>query len=104
MITYEDLQQAITECQAEREPNSNTCIKLAAFLTIREILFSDKQPSGGYSYDAPPPDVSRETLSEFMAAVSRADKNEVWAVMDELMNTLHLINPRLYDGVMKKIS
>ena len=44
MITEKDLQEAIAECQGERNPNANTCIKLAAFYTIRNELFgnSDK--------------------------------------------------------------
>lgn len=35
-------------------------------------------------------------------AVAKA-LNEVLAVMDELMTTLSVVNPRLYDGVMRKL-
>ena len=39
MITERDLQEAIAECNGERNPNANTCIKLAAFLTIQKEMF-----------------------------------------------------------------
>lgn len=117
MITREDIEQAIFECQAEREPNSNTCIKLAAFLTIREQLFSDNPPRttapepSGYSYAAPP-DVSRETTpgtvyidskSEFAEAINGMDNDKAWALIDELMKILKSMSPRLYDAVMRRI-
>ena len=41
MITEKDLLEAIAECQGERNPNANTCIKLAAYYTILDHL-SDK--------------------------------------------------------------
>ena len=41
MITEQDLQEAIAECQGERHPNANTCMKLAAFYTIKNELYPD---------------------------------------------------------------
>lgn len=105
MITRDELEQAIYECQAERDPNSQTCIKLAAFLTIREIMFSEQEPQR-YSYSPPPTDdVSRETEpdSEFLQLIRKMNTSDAWALMDELMDTLKVINRRLYDGVMRRI-
>ena len=34
MIKEEDLQEAIAECQGVRNPNANTCLKLASYYTI----------------------------------------------------------------------
>ena len=106
MITREDLEQAICECQAEREPNANTCIKLAAFYTLRDRICPDRPQT--YSYAAEPPHVSRETTriesdSDFIKAINEADMGNVLKIMDELMDTLKVINPRLYDGVMRRI-
>ena len=39
MITEKDLQEAIAECKGKRNPDSSTCIKLAAFLIIQEHLY-----------------------------------------------------------------
>ena len=56
MITRHDLEEAIAECQGQRNPNASTCLKLAAFYTIRKELFGEEkeveQPM--YSY-APEP-------------------------------------------------
>ena len=37
MITEQDLLEAIAECQGQRNPNANTCIKLAAYYIILEL-------------------------------------------------------------------
>lgn len=104
MITERDLQEAIAECQGVKTPNANTCIKLAAFYTIQEHMFGDHET---YSY-APPPEIVSNNITyisdtEFSKAVSEMDVNDILAVMDELMSTLQVINPRLYAGVMRKI-
>lgn len=113
MITEQDLQEAIAECQGERNPNANTCIKLAAFYTIKNELFptDNKTKSVDYSFAPPPTETPLDTSgtigdygeSDFLQAVKGKDPAEVWAVMDELMETLLLVNHRVYDGVMRKI-
>ena len=41
--------------------------------------------------------------SEFMQACSGKSISQVMAVMDELMDALQVIQPRLYDAVMNKL-
>ena len=41
--------------------------------------------------------------SEFLQALTGKPQRAVWVVMDELMDTLRVVNPRAYDGVMRKI-
>ena len=103
MITEQDLQSAIAECQGKRDPNAQDCIKLAAFYTIKEHLYPEVRESFTYS---PPPPITEETYesdSDFMRAVSGMKQADVMRVMDELMDTLSVINPRLYNGVMSKL-
>ena len=114
MITEKDLQEAIAECQGERNPNANTCIKLAAFYTIRNELFgnSDRLPvvannATGYSFAAAPVDTA-ETIhydsgTDFSQAIDGRKPEDVWPIMDELMDTLQVLMPRLYNGVMRKL-
>lgn len=126
MITEKDLQEAIAECQGERNPNANTCIKLAAFYTIRDHLFPEeaeqltKQPvssqigdSGfempsAYSY-APPPDEVETTINyysdtEFGRLIDGRKASEIWPVVDELVSeAVQTINPRLYEAFLRKI-
>lgn len=106
MIREDDLRAAIAECQGERNPNAQTCMKLAAYYTILRELDGDKAPS--YSYDnAPvlPPVVNVEYSSdtEFGEALKGINQASAWALIDELMSTLEAIQPRLYDSVMRRL-
>ena len=117
MITEQDLAQAIAECQGERHPNANTCIKLAAFLTIRNELFGDKEENHfaddskmevpqEYSFAGPQVEensVAYESGTEFGQAINGKRQDKVFSVLDELMSTLQIVNTRLYDAVMRRL-
>lgn len=109
MITEHDLAQAIAECQGERNPNANTCIKLAAFYTIRNELFGKPDQLPQYSYAAAPDEpadthtIDYTSGTEFSRAIDGRNPDDIWPVMDELMATIQTIMPRLYDGVMRKL-
>lgn len=111
MITEKDLQEAIAECQGQRNPNANTCIKLAAFYTIRRELFGEEKEAGqlpGYSF-LPAPESTAELLirnksdSDFARAIDGRKQEEIWPLMDEMMDTIHAIHPRLYMAVMDRL-
>lgn len=105
VITEQDLKQAIAECQGERNPNANTCIKLAAYYTIYDQMYGRKteQPSfTGYS-TASAPTIDYVGDSDFIKAISGKDINSVMPILDELMSTLEILYPRLYDSVIAKI-
>lgn len=42
--------------------------------------------------------------SEFLQAIAGKDSAGVWNVINELMDTLNLVNPKVYDSVMRKLS
>ena len=103
MITEKELREAIAECQGQRNPNANTCIKLASFYTILDHI-KEEEPMPSYSYAAQPAiESGYSSDTEFGQRISNMDINEVLTVMDELMTTLSIINPRLYNGVMAKL-
>ena len=110
MITERDLQEAIAECEGQRNPNANTCIKLAAFYTIRQHMFGNTPET--YSFD-PGPRITENVESsgfqydsgtEFSDAMNRLGVDATVPIVDELMTTLSVINPRLYAGVMRKMN
>lgn len=104
MITLHDLDEAIMECQGKKNPDANTCIMLAAFYTIKEHLYPIKEAEPelhGYSYDSG--NVTYTGDSEFAQAIEGRSQTDVFAIMDELMETLKVINPRLYTSVMRKL-
>ena len=123
MITAQDLQEAIAECQGERNPNANTCIKLAAFYTIRNELYPKQatKPEGsvqigapvfdnqvGYSF-AHPPEQAETTIdyysdTDFGRLIDGRKASEIWPIVDELVSeAVQAFNPRLYDAFLRKI-
>lgn len=104
MITEQDLKEAIAECQGQRNPNANTCIKLAAFLTIQRELYGneehDVETIQTYSYDS---GITYESQSEFSKLIKGKPESDVFMVMDELMDALKVLNPRLYESVLRKL-
>ena len=52
---------------------------------------------------AEPATVGEYGDSEFLLAVSGKDPAKAWTVIDELMDTLSLVNRRVYDSVLRKI-
>lgn len=103
MITEQDLQAAIAECEGQRNPTSSTCIKLAAFYTIRDHLYSKEKAEEPvfYSRSAGPMGWSSDT--EFGQFVADHNINDILPVMDELMDTIQVLYPRLYAGVIRKL-
>ena len=106
MITKHDLEAAIAECQGKRNPDAKTCIMLAAFYTIQREMFGSEHESSSYSY-APAPvrnTIEIDSESEFARAIDRKDMDEILPIVVELMDTLQIIQPRLYNAVMMKLS
>ena len=108
MITENDLNAAIAECQGKRSPDAKTCIMLAAFYTIKREMFGEEKEveRSAYSY-APAPNqnvIEVNSNSEFARAVDGMEQDKFFPVIDELMSTLKVIQPRLYNAVMDKFS
>lgn len=110
MITEKDLQEVIAECVGQKNPNSSTCIKLAAFYTIKNELFPAKDNEVpiklGYSYAADKTQenvINYESDSEFSNAIRGKNTESIFKIIDELMDTVKVINPALYDAVLRKI-
>lgn len=81
---------------------------LAAFYTIRRELFGEEKEveQTAYSY-APAPErnlIEINSESEFARAIDGKEQGIVLPVLDELMGTLSIIQPRLYNAVMDKLS
>ncbi len=93
MISERDLLEAIME--TEDEPPSYTSIKKLANLYIVYDHLYGKKPI--------PDNIETKKDSEFWQAVNGKDMNNVLAIMDELMETLEVINNRAYQSVIQKI-
>lgn len=113
MILKPDLQEAIAECQGKRNPDANTCIKLAAYITIMNYLYPEEKPkadqepgpefyqmASGTNLD---PVIEYDSGTEFSKMVHGRSESEIMPVMDELMETIKFIHPRLYKSVLNKL-
>ena len=112
MIREDDLHEAIAECLGKRDPDANTCIKLASYFTILDQLYPKQAavpdvpalpvvPSQSF---APDPDIIQyEGDSEFARAISERSVSHIMPIIDEMMDTVRVLQPRLYDAVMRRI-
>lgn len=116
MITEQDLQEAIAECEGQKNPNASTCIKLAAFYTIKEHMYGSGSvmPSVepykeiGYSYGSDSWNrseglVEAHSGTEFSEVVNGMPQDYFLDIMDELISTLQIVQPRLYESVIRKL-
>lgn len=108
MIREEDVREAIAEMQGQKNPNANTCIKLAAYYTILDHIVDQQEPSvkirEPMMYSGSAPDVIEyDGDSDFAKALRGKSQKDVLPVIDELMTTLQVMHPRLYAGVMARI-
>ena len=108
MITEQELHEAIAECQGQRNPNANTCMKLASFYTILDHMVKEDESSQSqmpvYSYaNEPENTITYQSGTEFADAVHGKDVVEIMSIMDELMSTLSVVNPPLYNSVMRRV-
>ena len=102
MITTQDLKAAIAECEGERNPNANTCIKLAAYYQLLDRKSADPIPKEQYSYENRAPEIPYSN-SEFSQIVEQVGIDKAFSVIDELMELLYVENRPLYESVMRKI-
>lgn len=97
MIKRQDLLDAISECQGERNPNANTCMKLSAYYILMDKLYPEEAPV--YSRAEP----GYNSGSEFSEAIWGLNPEEVYRVMDELMEAVSIIVPKLYRATLDKL-
>ena len=109
MITEQALTEAIAYYKGKVDPTPNDAIVLAACYTITDHLDELKRvelPSYSMAY-APAEPVGNTTDfnsdTEFGRAVKGKAFGDIYAIFDELMDTLKVINPKLYNGVLRQI-
>lgn len=112
MITEQDLLDAIAECQGVKHPTSQTCIKLASYLTILEHLNAPDtkeqsrefphSSSSGSSAVTGEPVIRFDSDSDFAKCINGKPLNPVLRVVEEALQTIQAFHPKLYDAVMRQ--
>ena len=114
MITEKEVEQAIQECM--RDPiTGNKRAVLADLIIIQDYLFGEpkraqevQQPMPMQSYSAPPMEqveiyVETNGDSEFLKAVDGRKAERVWKLINELVEAVKILHPRMYTTFIDKV-
>lgn len=102
MFSKNELLDAIDELEMSPATYQNA-EKLATFYSLYDHLYGDKSKMSAV-------ESSREVIiqshgdSEFLRMISGKRSEDVWQVMDELMETIKMLQPRLYQATLERIS
>ena len=108
MLNEQEICEYIAELEKQKNHTLGEYNLLSALYSIRDHAFgeSDQQYSA-YSRAAEPVKTAealdRYGDSDFLVAVYGKMPDAAWKVMDSLMDTLQVANPRLYESFMRKI-
>ena len=114
MITEKEVEQAIQECM--RDPiTGNKRAVLADLIIIQDYLFGEPtrerevpQPMPMQSYSAPPMEqveiyVETNGDSEFLKVVNGRKAERVWPLINELVEAVKILHPRMYTTFIDKV-
>lgn len=107
MLMVQEVDAEIAALENRENHNASAVARLASLYTIRDHIADDvPKYERSYSQAAPPEEdvVGEYGDSDFLQAVCGKDSATAWAVMDELMDTLKVVNEKVYNSVMRKIS
>ena len=112
MLDKAEIRAAIAKLEFDESSYSNYA-KLASLYVIRDKMQEEERGDGGryvgYYSGAPAPVTAEPATvgeygdSEFLLAVAGKDPEKAWSVVDELMDTLAMVNSKVYNSVMQKI-
>lgn len=115
MITEKEVAQAIDECMREPVTGTKRAV-LADLIIIQDYLFGEPtratepshMPHQMQSYSAPPTEqvetyIETNGDSEFLKAVDGRKAERVWKLMDELVEAVKILHPRMYTTFIDKV-
>lgn len=101
MIDFDEIEKAIQEHEQMRT-SLQVCERLACLYIVRDHL------SKKNNYEKDDGQTSERNIdvaeSEFGKLIRSKSQERVMAVIEELMQTIEVINPRLYAGTIQRIT
>lgn len=94
MVSLEKVEQDILETE-RRDTSMATCERLSILYIVRDHL-------RGYN-TSPEAVMQLNGSSEFMQAVNGKNPESIMPIIDELMDAIQALHPRMYDRVLEKI-
>ncbi len=113
MITEKEIAQAIEECMLEPVTGNKRAV-LADLIIIQDYLFGEPvkaqevpQPIPMQSYSVPLMEqvetyIETDGDSEFLKAVDGRKADKVWKLIDELVEAVKILHPRMYTTFIDK--
>lgn len=108
MLDEREIRKEIARLEYEESSYPNYA-KLADLYAIRrEMRGGSGEPLSPYSVATSSEPAAQYAVgqygdSDFLLAVSGKDPGKVWPIIDELMDTLAMVNKKVYDSVLRKI-
>lgn len=107
MFTKAELLDAVNEL-CDGKHSIQNCEKLAAVYTVLDHLYGEEkqvQVLSGYSNDNKiESDIGLYGESNFLKAIAGKPAKEVWLLMDELIEAMLVLNPRLTNNFFEKLN
>lgn len=97
MVDLETIEREISELEA-RQPSYKLCERLSWLYIVRDHLVAKMYPPDGKV--APKSALSG---SEFLDAANGKPYEDVMKVIDEHLETIKLLYPKTYDGVVQRV-
>lgn len=98
MIDFDEIRREITSREAECETSFTALERLAPLYCA--ALYHELHVE---TENVEPQALTVVGESDFLRTVSGKDSTAAWKVMDELMETLAVVNERVYQSVMRKL-
>ena len=114
MITEKEVAQAIEQCMQDPVTGNKRAV-LADLIIIQDYLFGEpmqaqetQRQTPMQSYSAPPMEqvetyIETNGDSEFLKAVDGRKADKVWKLMDELVEAVKILHPRMYTTFIDKV-
>ena len=103
MLTKAELLTAIDELE-DAPPTFQNCQKMATFYTLLNNVYGRQQTEYSFAEKKPEEVIKDHGGSEFLQAIKGKTAESVWKILDETMSTLEVLQPKLYDAVIRQIS
>lgn len=107
-LNQQEIQETIAELEQQKNHSLSDLHALSSLYSIRDHAFGDPENYQKAYSQATAPIAEGQVLgnygdSDFLAIVAGKIPKDAWSVMDDLMDTLRVANPRVYESVMRKM-
>lgn len=104
MFTQAELEDAVNELLDGKHSIQN-CERLAAIYTVLDHLYKEEKPMIQASHDnKTESEIGRYGNSKFLKTIAGKPSKDAWIIMDELVEAVTVLNPRLTANFYEKLN